>query len=196
MLIAELRLMFKGISRWWYLVALGLVAGSAFSPVDVVREYLLPFCWIWPVLLWSAMGTREKRTSTEQVIFSTPHLLRRQFPAIWLAGVAVSLALGFGAGIQFLISGEWLSLFAWAVAVVFIPTLALTLGVWSGSSKLFEVVYTFFWYIGPINKTPGIDYIGTSAKSLSSGTAAAYLIASVVLLLVAFAGRKRQILGS
>jgi hypothetical protein len=193
MLNAELRLMLKGLSKWWYLLTLGLVIASAFSPLDVVREYLLPFCWIVPVLLWSSMGTREIRNRTDQIVFSSAHLFSRQLPAVWMGGVILSVLLGFGAGAQFIIRGDWLSLFAWGVAALFIPSLALALGVWSNSSKLFEVLYTILWYIGPINKISGADYIGTTAKSLNAGTVTEYFFFTVVLLLLAVVGRKRQV---
>ena len=38
------------------------------------------------------------------------------------------------------ICGDWRGLLAWLTGALFIPTLALALGVWSGSSKLFEIV--------------------------------------------------------
>ena len=45
--------------------------------------------------------------------------------------------------------GDWTAAGAWAVGALFIPTLALALGVWSGSGKLFEVVFLVLWYSAP-----------------------------------------------
>jgi hypothetical protein len=55
--------------------------------VDVVRAYLYPIAWIWPLLLWSAMGNREMRYQTNQLVFSTAHPLLSQLPMQWLTGV-------------------------------------------------------------------------------------------------------------
>lgn len=68
MVLAELRLALHGISLWWYLVAAGLIAASLFTPLPVSRAFLIA-AWIWPLLIWSAMGTRERRLRTDQIIF-------------------------------------------------------------------------------------------------------------------------------
>jgi hypothetical protein len=91
--------------------------------------------------LWSSLGCREARHHTYQLVFSTPHLLRRQLPAAWLAGVVVTLVTGSGVAIRLAPAGEWTHLAAWGTATLFIPSIALALGVWSSSTKLFEVVY-------------------------------------------------------
>ena len=83
MLSAELRLMLQGLPWWWHLVALGLWIGSLVPEPAFARAYLLPCLWVWPVFLWSAMGTRESQFRTDQVLFSSP-----------AAGPAVAGALG------------------------------------------------------------------------------------------------------
>jgi glucose uptake protein GlcU len=80
---------------------------------------------------------------------------------------------------------------AWTVGALFIPTLALALGVWSGSSKLFEVVYTLLWYVGPANQFVALDYMG--ATRVSSRTPLVFLMCALILGALALAGRKRQI---
>lgn len=95
---------------------------------------------------------------------------------------------------------------AWLVGALFIPALALALGCWSGNSKLFEVVYTILWYAGPIEGLAGLDCMGASEGSVSctcrpaeasfsTNTPLIYLACTVVLLVLAFAGRKRQLSG-
>jgi hypothetical protein len=70
-------------------------------------------------------------------------------------------------------------------AVVFIPTLALALGVLSSGNRVFEVVYVIWWYIGPFQKTAGIDFI--------SGPPQVFLLASAGLLLLSAYWRGRQV---
>jgi len=157
------------------------------SPAVVSRAFLIA-AWIWPILIWSAMGTREARQGTGQLVFSTPHPLRRQLPACWLAGVAIALASGAGPALRLVAAGNSSGLGAWLTGALFIPTLALALGVWCGSSKLFEVVYTLLWYAGPVNRIAPLDYMG-----VAGGSASVFLVCTLALAALAVAGRQRQI---
>lgn len=192
MVLAELRLALHGISLWWYLVALGLFAAGLFTPVSISRAFLIA-AWIWPLLIWSAMGTREMRLRTGQLVFSTAHPLRRQLPACWLSGVIIAVLTGGGTGLRLLFAGEQLGLVAWTVGAFFIPTMALALGVWSGSSKLFEVLYLLLWYLGPANQVGEIDFMGAMGPLLPPGTPVLFCAITAALAVFAVAGRKRQL---
>jgi len=192
MVLAELRLALHGISLWWYLVAVGLVVAGLFSPVPVSRG-LLVAAWIWPLLIWSAMGTRETRLRTDQLVFSTAHPLRRQLPACWLAGVIIAILTGSGTGVRLLVAGEQLGLIAWMVGALFIPTMALALGVWSGSSKLFEVLYLLLWYAGPAGRTGEIDFMGVVGPLLPARTPILFCAITAALVVFAVAGRRKQL---
>jgi hypothetical protein len=193
MLQAELNMMLKGQPWWWFLIALVLIVASLFSPLEVSRQFLLPAAWIWPLLIWSAIGVREVRHHMEQLIFSAAHPLRRQLPATWLAGVIVALITGSGMGMRLVIAGAWVNLLAWMVGALFIPSLALALGCWSGSSKLFEVVYTALWYVGPMNQVSALDFMGVTGESVTSGMPLVYLTCTVVLLGLAVLDRRRRL---
>jgi hypothetical protein len=188
---AELRLLFKGIRWWWFVLFAGLNVAGVLLPVESARLYLLPAAWILPLALWSTLGTREVRHNTDQLIFSTPYPLSRQFPLIWLAGVAVALAAGAGVAVNLILAGDWLHLLAWGTGALFIPTLALTLGVWSGSNKLFEVVYMLWWYAGPINHMENLDFIGTSL-ALPMRRVLDYGLFTLLLFALAVVGRRKQ----
>jgi hypothetical protein len=192
MVRAELRLALHGITLWWYLVAAGLFAASLFTPLFVSRGFLVA-TWIWPLLIWSKMGTRERLFRTDQLIFSTAHPLRRQLPACWLAGVIIAVITGGGTGIRLFLAGEQLGLLAWTAGALFIPTMALALGVWSGSSKLFEVLYLFLWYLGPANRLGAIDFMGASGPLLPSQTPMTFLMITAALAMFAIFGRQRQL---
>jgi len=191
-LVAELRLALKGLRWWWYAVALGLIVAGATRPAPEALN-LLPIAWIWPVLLWSEFGVREARHHTGPVVFSTPHPLQRQFPAMWVAGVLVSVLCGSGVALRLLLAGEMMHLLAWVVAALFIPTLALTAGVWSGSSKLFEALYVVLWYLGPVSGLAALDFMGTTPGSLAQGMPWIYLGITAALLGLAYVGRARML---
>jgi hypothetical protein len=115
--------------------------------------------------------------------------------AAWLAGVAVSALTGSGTTVRLILAHEWAGLLAWAIGALFVPSLALALGVWSGNSRFFEAVYTAMWYVGPVNGLPELDYMGALGESSVSGVHGYYLGLTVVLLVLAALGRWRQISG-
>jgi cytochrome b subunit of formate dehydrogenase len=192
-LLAELRLTLQGQKWWWYAVAAGLLVACAATPSASARGMLLACAWFWPVLIWSKMGTRETRDQTSQLIFSAPHPIARQLPALWLAGVVLALLTGSGFGGRLLFTGNWRGLFAWLIGALFIPTLALTFGVWSGSSKLFEIVYTLLWYAGPMHATLQLDFMGSAPGTESTSVPTFYFACAVAMAAIAILGRKRQL---
>lgn len=193
MLFAEIRLLIKGLKLWWLLCVSGLIISAVFTPVDISQKYLLPVVWFLPILVWSSMGSRERRFYTNQLVFSSPYALRRQLPAAWLAGVVFTAITGSGVGIRLMMAGNWAGVFSLGVSVLFIPTLALTLGVLSGSSKMFEVVYTILWYLGPINHIEALDFMGAARSITTMNITLAYLAATGILFILAAIGRRRQV---
>ncbi len=191
-LLAELRLLTKGIRWWWLIVIFGLNMAGLLLPTDSARQYILPVAWILPLAVWSSLGVREKRHNTDQIVFSTPYPIRWQFPLIWLAGVIVSITAGAGVAINLILAGDWLHLLACGIGALFIPTLALALGVWSGSNKLFEVVYMLLWYVGPVNRMESVDFMGASSN-LQLGRMLVYGLFTILLFTFAVVGRNRQL---
>jgi hypothetical protein len=190
---AEFRLTLRGARRWWLVVAAALSVAQLFAPTSVSQQILLPIAWLWPVLLWSGLGSREKRNGTEGLVFASPRLLTRQWPATWVAGVLLSIATGAGLAVRLAIAGNGIGLAAWAAGALFVPSLALALGVWSGSGKFFEALYTVIWYLGPMNHLPQLDYIGGVPTPERAQITVGFLIAATALFALSFAGRKRQL---
>ncbi len=191
--LAEFRLLVVGIPFWWHAVTLGLIIASVAAPVDAVKQGILPCLWLWPVLRWSGMGIREKLYRTDQMLFSSPRIISRQLPAMLLAGVLLAGATGGCFALRLAIAGDWPALGGMAAGALFIPSLALACGVWSGSSKTFEALYTFLWYIGPMNHVPACDYIGVSPTAIAAGMPAVFAVVALLLIAVAVAGRRRQV---
>ena len=194
-LMAELRLMLKGHPWWWYLGAAGLVIASSLTSLDFAYRWLLPLAWVWPMAIWSAMGTREKRHRTDQIIFSSPRPILRQLPATWLAGFVITGAMGSVVLIRLLLAADGLAAMSWLAAALFIPSLALALGIIAGRRKVFEIVYLVIWYGGPMNQVKMLDFmfldpVGTidlSAIWLVTGFA-------IALMVLALFGRQRQLI--
>jgi hypothetical protein len=188
LILLELKLLFKGLRWWWYLVAGGLIIASLFNTPENVRSFILPVTWLWPVLIWSGLGNREMRHNVGQMVFSSASPLIRQLPATWLAGFLITIVTGSGAGLKFLIAGDGASLLVWFSAAIFIPSLALVLGVWSKSQKLFEVLHVTTWYLA-LNGIDTVDYFGANGD----GNIGVFIPLSLSLIVMAFIGRTRQL---
>jgi hypothetical protein len=203
---SELRLMLKGRRWWWYGVALGLILVALILPTAEARQIVLPFVCVWPLLIWSQLGNREVQHRTDQLVFSAAFPLRRQFIATWTAGFVLTLIACSGVIVRLILASEWNVILAVVVAAAFIPAAALALGIWSGGSKLFEVVYLLLWTLGPMNQMMAalgfpliadqflaFDYIGSSDAAISEGMPLYYAVLTVLLLVLALIGRKRQL---
>jgi hypothetical protein len=184
-LFAELRLLLNGRRWWWWLGIAGLNIAMLASPLSMTKDYLLPIAWLWPLAIWSELGNRERKHSTYQMVFSSARPVLRQLPAAWLAGVLATALFGIAGAVVFLSNGDLPALAGWVGAVVFIPTLALALGVLSSGSRVFEVVYVIWWYLGPFQKSAGMDF--------TSGAPQVYLLAAAGLLLLSAYWRGRQV---
>ena len=187
---AELRLMLHGQKWWWYVGAAGLFVGCLAAPLNIGRTGVLVAAWLWPLLLWAPMGNREARWSTESLVYASPHALARQLPATWMAGVLMTMTTGGGLAIRLGIAGDVHGLVGWAVGACFIPSLALAAGVWSGGSKLFEALYTVWWYVGTLHHVAGLDYTGVVASSARPGV---YAGLTLMLLGAAWMGRRGKL---
>jgi len=190
---AELLLMLKGRSWWWYICALGLIGATPFVPIDRVAQMLFAAACLWPILVWSEMGVREIKYQTYQTVFSTDKSVRRQFPAIWLAGVIVAIIMGAGFAFRMIITGNGQNLYAIAIGVLFVPSLALALGVWTNGSRTFEIIYLLLWYMSIQSGATMFDYRGATAEAISSGVPLYYAIITIVLIILATLGRQKQI---
>jgi hypothetical protein len=164
-----------------------LFIGCLASPLEVARSGVIVFAWLWPVLIWSQMGTREEQFSTGSLVFSAPRAVPRQLLALFVAGVLVAALTGGGLALRLIIAGDFAGLAAWDAGALFIPALALALGVTTGSRKFFEALYTAWWYVGPVHHICSADFMGTTAQS---STPAVYLAAAVVLVAAAYSWRK------
>jgi hypothetical protein len=184
-LFAELRLLLNGRRWWWWLVLAGLNIAILSYPFSIVKLYLLPCAWLWPLAIWSEMGNRERQNNTFQMVFSSARPVLRQLPAAWLAGVLATALFEIAGAVFFLSNSDLPGLAGWVGAVIFVPTLALALGIFTSGSRVFEVVYLIWWYVGPLQKSAGVDF--------TTGAPLVYLLAAAGLLLLSAYWRGRQV---
>lgn len=192
-LVSELRLLLKGVPWWWFIGAAALIALCLFLPFPIALSYLFPLAWLWSLPIWSTLGNRETRHHTEQLVFATAHPLVRQLPMQWLAGVIIALGTASGMIAHFVLMSDWPGLLALGIGALFVPALALAAGIWTGNSRLFEVVFVVLWYVGVINHVAVLDFMGVTHTDVALRIPLAYTLVAAVLLLLAFVGRRRQL---
>lgn len=182
-LLAEFRLMLRGVRKPVYILV-GLINFIALVIPGQQKANLLPLLWLLPVLLWSQMGTREKRNNTAPLLFSAPHSFLRQLPALWCAGLLISLLSAIGMIGRAAITGDHHLLAACVGGAVFIPSLALACGVWSNTPRLFEGLYVGLWYLA-LNGASFADYMGLTTQA----PAVSFLVAGLCLFAAALVRR-------
>ncbi|WP_200263683.1 hypothetical protein [Streptomyces sp. HSG2] len=55
----EVRVLLQGVRWWWWLGAAVILVAGLSAPLDGVTRVMLPLAWIWPVLIWSRLGTQR-----------------------------------------------------------------------------------------------------------------------------------------
>ncbi|MEU0242565.1 hypothetical protein ABZ234_33220 [Nocardiopsis sp. NPDC006198] len=153
----ELRMLLGGRSRWWWGGVAVITAAALLLPARSAPTVLL-LAWIWPVLVWSGLGTRARLVGLDVLFASYPRAAAR-FLAEWTAGVAVAALVGAGPLVRMVASGDAAGASAWAAGALFVPGLALALGVVSRVGRPFQAVYPLLWYL-VLNGVSPVDFLG------------------------------------
>ena len=186
---SELKMALFDQPWWWFLGAVGLILGGLFASEYQSLRGVWIITWIWPILVWSKFGIREQIHRTGPIVFSSPGPLRKLIPAQWLAAVLITGLTGIGVALKLILLGRSLQLVGWLIGVIFISTLALSLGVLSGSSKTFEAFYVVLWYLGPVSGLTEADFFGVTKSAVLAGIPFYYLGISGLLLAASYINR-------
>lgn len=158
LVVGELRILLRGVPRWWLLGSLALILASLVVPTSWVAFPMLPLAWVWPVLIWSRLGTQQYEHFVHPLV-GTGLAHRRRLTAEWLAGLLLAAFSGLGPLVRMGVATDWAGIAAWFGGVVSIPSLALALGVLGRSNRLFQGVYLTLWYM-VMNSVAAIDFMG------------------------------------
>lgn len=133
LLDGELRILTQGIPRWWWLIVVALTVMAVVLPGTVTVALLAT--GVWPVLVWSRLGTQQVENDVEGLLRAYPRP-RRRLLAEWGSGVVLTAVVGTGPALAMLLTGDRPGLSAWVASTLLIPSLALALGVHSRSPRL------------------------------------------------------------
>jgi hypothetical protein len=192
LLVVEMRFLIKGNSTLWLISTSILFIVSILSPIEFAYKIALPLLWFFQTLVLSRIGSREIINKCNEYIFSAAYPLRRQLPATMSAAILFMLLLALPVSLRVLFNGGFYSVYAIVVGALFIPVFALTLGILSEGSKLFEVIITIIVY-GYFNGVYFFDFTGAIGESHEFGMAHYLLGGTFTLVILAFLLRNRQI---
>jgi ABC-type transport system involved in multi-copper enzyme maturation permease subunit len=185
----ELRILVQGTSRWWWMVAAVLTTASLAIPTNLVDPpgavagLLLSAAWVWPVLIWSRLGTQRRENGLDTILGAYPASYRR-LAAEWLAGLAVTAVTGLGPLLRMAVAHDGPAMAAWAAGALFIPSLALVLGHSTRTQRTFQAVYIVLWYAAA-NQFAAADFMGTVLVDGQPAGPSPSLIAGIALAMLA-----------
>lgn len=192
-LAAEFRMAVRGHHRLWYLGCLSGFVATAAAPLNTLGTLVVPIVLLLMLPIWSELGVREQFHRTEELVFVASNPFR-------LLSVSYLVSAGIGAGIvlpaflRFTFTGQFYALFGGLVAILCLPAVALTAGIWSENPAVFEVGYLTAWYLGPMNGVEPLDYLSANPATPSI-IVIAYLVFTGVAFAIAIVGRHQQITG-
>jgi hypothetical protein len=146
LVVGELRVLLSRTPRWWQFGALALIVAGALVPATAATTVLLAVAWLWPVLIWSRLGTQQYEHNVHPLVAAAP-ASRQRLLAEWLAALLVTAVVGAGPLVRMAVSGDRAGITAWLAGAVFIPTLALALGTLSRSPRTFQATYLLLWLL-------------------------------------------------
>ncbi|RZD64224.1 hypothetical protein C0Q58_12315 [Streptomyces albidoflavus] len=192
LLAGEVRILAGGVSPWWWAVAAALTVAGLTLPLDAVTGLVLPAVWIWPVLVWSRLGSLPVEHGLEGLLGAYP-APRRRLLAAWGSGVVLTAVLGVAPPLRMAFAADLPGLAAWLGGVLFIPSLALLLGVVCRTHRVFQVVYLPLWYL-VVNQVAALDFMGAVREAgVPAGPTPLFPLLALLLLGATFlaAGTRR-----
>jgi hypothetical protein len=173
-------------------VAAGIALAGWLVELARAREVVLLAGFLWPALVWSGLGCRERSSGVEPLLASSPRVLSRQLPATWLGGAGVGVILLGGVALRLASAGEWRAAVAVLCGCGFVAALALACGILSGGPRLFEGLYVAVWYAGPLNKAVPVDFVGITPQSAQQFVPLILLAIALALVGVAVGVNRRR----
>ena len=105
-------------------------------------------------------------------------------------GVILTLAATAVPGLRTLISGNGLQWLGILVGALFVPSLALACGVWSGNGRFFQVIYLLAWFAAA-GGNRWLDFMASHPETAAAGIPLGFLAAAVGLVAVAWVQKIR-----
>lgn len=157
--IEFLLLVRKGNKLFWLLIT-ALWLSMFFAPLSISHIYLLPVLWFLQVTRWSDISTKEKSSRVHYFSYASYRPLVRMLPAQFMAGILFAIILAIPVLLRYLVLLDVFSMLYILNGAVLIILSAGCLGILTGSSKLYEILFFLLTYC-VVNQIPFTDYLGS-----------------------------------
>lgn len=191
----ELLLLVRKGSKWFWLLIAALWLSMFFAPLTIAHAYLLPVLWFLQVSRWSDLATKEQTSRVHYFCYASYRPLLRMLPAQMLAGIFLAILLALPLLLRYLLVADAYTILLILNGAVLIILSAVCLGILSGGSKLYEILFFMLTYC-VVNKIPLADYLGSQqhTNALSQLLIVTFLnIAFAVMSLTARAYQARHL---
>ncbi|MFJ8439361.1 hypothetical protein [Kitasatospora griseola] len=158
LLVGQTRILVQGVPWTWWAVTAALGVAALAVPLPLVTGLLLPALWLWPVLIWSRLGSQQVENGLEELLAAHP-APRLRLLADWASGVLLAAAAGLGPLLRMLVAGDAAGAAHWLAGALFVPALALGLGAVVRSHRPFQALYLPLWYL-LVNQVRAVDFMG------------------------------------
>lgn len=190
LVMIEIKLMIRGYSWFWYVILSILLYLTISLRLENVTNYCLPLIYLWTIPLWSQIGSQEFKNKTEKLLYQARYYKIHQLFAKYLSTVILFLLIGSTTITRLIIHEKGAIVISFLIAALFISSLSLMLGILTKSSKLFEVIFTIIWYLGPIHKVFPFDFISFTGVNNILIYVFVYLFLSIAFLFIALFTRQ------
>ncbi|MET8627666.1 hypothetical protein ABZW30_28635 [Kitasatospora sp. NPDC004669] len=193
LLVGEVRILLQGVSPWWWAVAGALTVAGFALPMETVTGMLLPGVWLWPVLIWSRLGSQQVENGLEVLLGAYPSA-RRRLLAEWASGLVLTAVMGVAPLVRMLVAGDGPGVVCWFGGVLVIPSLAMSLGVLSRTHRVFQAIYLPIWYI-LVNNVAALDFMGAvrvNGKPVGPSPLLIMALSAAMLAVVFLVGSARR----
>ncbi|WP_351008460.1 hypothetical protein [Shewanella sp. S1-58-MNA-CIBAN-0166] len=189
----ELKLILKGHSVYWFIGLLVLNGIQLFISQDLLLSIFLPISWLWCVLVISQLGQLEKQSNTvELMTYSKQSPILQSLASYSAAWMLLGLA-SMGSVLRFTGGAEWLLLVQLIIAISFTVSLAYFCGTFTGTKRMFEVLYPALWYMGPIQAALYVDFFGVNSQaSWQAGVPYLFFATAIGLLMLTVSAKRTR----
>jgi len=188
--IEFLLLVRKGNKLFWLLI-LALWLSMFFAPLSISHIYLLPVLLFLQVSRWSDIATKEKTSRVHYFSYASYRPLVRMLPAQLMAGILFAIILAIPVLLRYLLVLDVFSMLYILNGAVLIILSAACLGILSGGSKLYEILFFLLTYC-VLNQIPFADYLGSQQHPNPQHFLLILVLLNVVFALVSFIVRGYQ----
>lgn len=145
--VTELKMLYNGLPKLWYILIIGLWVFSTFAPLTYVQGYLWIAMLIFSVVIFSQIGCREYEHNLVEYFVTIKFSLVKSLVYSCIGGIITSLVLSIPIIMRCLITQKYTCSLGYIVFSFFIPALACFLGEYTKSKRTFETIYLFICFL-------------------------------------------------